>query len=71
MGDVGDVGGAGDDAVAHAVVQKSSNARANAGAVKRAGLKPGASEDTERLFVGVFEVRVPVQTVFVEAQEAS
>lgn len=55
-GGVGGVGGVGDGVLAHAIIQESRSARAKALAV--------------HLFVGVFEVRVPVQTVFVEAQEA-
>ena len=57
-------------AVAHAKPLTISSARAKTLAVSRAGLKPGASED-EMLFVRVFEVRVPVEPVFVETKESS
>jgi hypothetical protein len=46
-------------------------ARTKALALQRAGLKPGASDEAEQLFVRILEVCVPVETVFVEAQEAS
>ncbi len=63
-GDDGVAGGVGDGAVAHAVVQRNRNARAKALALHV--VARGAC-----LFVRVFEVGVPVETVFVEAQEAS
>lgn len=61
VGGAGDVGGVVAQAVA---VQTRRRARAEALAVHLA-------VKVLELFVGVFEVGVPVQTVFVEAQEAS
>ena len=68
-GGVGGVGGVGDGVVAHAVIQRNSNARAKALALHSEHL--ALHRIRGLLFVRVFEVRVPVETVFVEAQEAS